>query len=135
MKHKVGDQVRIRKDLVARRDYGGVYFSSAMSLSSGLETTVTAVVNDEYYRLKDGGEFVWTDEMLESVESFNVDDVVYNTDSERPMTILRKAWVVCYQGQTSYEHFVEERYLTKVKPLTKITKEKLAEMGYELEEQ
>lgn len=72
-------------------------------------------------------------ELDEPKETFKVGDVVYANDSRRPLTILRKAWVVCYQDKTAYEYFLEERYLTHKKPLTKITKEQLAEMGYEVE--
>ena len=66
------------------------------------------------------------------LETFNVGDVVYYKGSTRPLTILRKAWVVCYPDKTTYEHFVEERSLSKPKPLQKITREELAEKGYEL---
>lgn len=71
-------------------------------------------------------------ELHASKEPFNIGDVVYNKDGKRPLIILRKAWVVCYENQTNYDHFVEERYLTHTKPLQKITKEELAEMGYVL---
>ena len=72
--------------------------------------------------------------MLELVETFNVGDVVYAKDSKRPIILLRKAWVVCYQGLPEYEHFVQERDLSKTKPLQKITRKELAKKGYELVE-
>ena len=65
-------------------------------------------------------------------ETFEVGDVVYNGNSKRPLTILRKAWVVCYQDTTAYEHFVEEGDLSKTKTLQKITEKELADMGYML---
>ena len=131
-KLEIGDKVRVRSDLVVDRRYGNDYlFNSSMSSKVGLETTVVEVVDNEYYLLKDIS-WHWTDEMLEPVETFNVGDVVYAKDRKRPMILLRKAWVVCPPDKTSYEYFVEERDLSKTKPLEKITREELAEKGYEL---
>ena len=76
MKYKVGDKVRVRKDLEVGKSYGeGKWvFNSAMSLFAGNEITIKAV-NDEFdednfYDIEeDFGMWGWVDEMLEGTES------------------------------------------------------------------
>ena len=130
MKYKVGDKVRVRSDLVLGSYYGGYLFNRDMALKKGLETTVTAVFN-EYYLLKnDVDVWGWTDEMLEPVETFNVGDVVYDKEGN-------KGEVTALSYLVLFEHSQGTRYaneLTKTRPLRKITREELADMGYELEE-
>ncbi len=65
-------------------------------------------------------------------ETFNAGDVVYEKDNDQQMVLLRKAWVVCYRRTPTYEHFVQERDLSKTRPLRKITRKELADNGYEL---
>lgn len=100
--------------------------------------TITKIKGD-YYRVEENV-YLWAEDHLLLVEKkevieeqFEVGDIVYNKDSERPLTILRKSWVVCPQDRPAYEYYAEERHLTHKKPLKKITKEQLAEMGYEVE--
>lgn len=60
-------------------------------------------------------------------ETFNVGDVVYDKDGEK-LTIKRILYM------TEDFNYYEEKELSRTKPLTKITKEQLAEMGYEVKE-
>lgn len=72
-KYKVGDQVRVRTDLIA---YTNNYLRNTsrrpicvdynMLDFKGEILTIKEVVRDEYYRVK-GTSWVWTDDMLESV--------------------------------------------------------------------
>lgn len=63
MKYKVGDKVRVRKDLNIDKRYGFLYVTDEMIK----EKTVTiAYVYDGYYGIKEDV-FMWTDEMFEGL--------------------------------------------------------------------
>ena len=65
MKYKVGDKVRVRKDLVPGNEYGGVCYVEYMDKFKGKECVITNM-DDTSYRINNS-EFWWTDEMLEPV--------------------------------------------------------------------
>lgn len=67
MKHKVGDKVKIRKDLKTNIDYGATVAVEEMCTFSGDSVTINEVdTEEEYYFIKeDDGYFCWTDEMFE----------------------------------------------------------------------
>jgi len=63
---KIGDKVKVRKDLIVGKLYDGVRCSSIMARMGGEVLTIDCVKSDSY-----GGEgyiFYWSDEMLEPVE-------------------------------------------------------------------
>ena len=64
MKYKVGDKVRVRKDLVVDNYYGGVCYVEYMDGFKGKECVITDM-DDIAYQI---GDFWWTDEMLEPVD-------------------------------------------------------------------
>ena len=66
MKYKVGDKVRVRKDLVLDNVYGGVCYVDAMDELKGKEAIITKVGNIAYQI----NNFTcwWTEEMFESVD-------------------------------------------------------------------
>ena len=64
MKYKVGDKVRVRKDLVVDNYYGGVCYVEYMDGFKGKECVITDMDGIAYQI----GEFWWTDEMLEPVD-------------------------------------------------------------------
>ena len=66
MKYKIGDKVRVRKDLVLDNVYGGVCYVDAMDELKGKEAIITKVGNIAYQI----NNFTcwWTDEMLEPVD-------------------------------------------------------------------
>jgi len=66
MKFKVGDMVRIRKDLVEETMYGTNIVDDAMIYYLGDASVVTDACLDAYKLAIDGGESYWTDEMFES---------------------------------------------------------------------
>ena len=61
MKYKVGDKVRVRKDLEPGNEYGGVTYLSGMDEFKDREGVITNM-DDVSYQI---GDFWWTDEMLE----------------------------------------------------------------------
>ena len=65
MKYKIGDKVRVRKDLVLDNVYGGVCYVDAMDELKDKEAIITKVGNIAYQI--NNSEFWWTDEMLEPV--------------------------------------------------------------------
>ena len=69
MKFKVGDKVRIRKDLEVGKWYGYAWVIEDMKIHFGKTTTISYCFNYGYELDIDGGEFSWTDEMLEPVVS------------------------------------------------------------------
>jgi hypothetical protein len=67
MKYKAGDKVRVRSDLKERMGYGCQRFTDAMKKQMGKIVTISNVVDDRYYYIKEDN-YNWTDEMLEPVE-------------------------------------------------------------------
>ena len=65
MKYKIGDKVRVRKDLVPNSEYGGVCYVEFMDKFKDKECIITNM-DDTSYRINNS-EFWWTDEMLEPV--------------------------------------------------------------------
>lgn len=65
MKYKVGDKVRIRRDLEVGQLYGGCDFAPEMKDLCGKVARITAASNRvECYRI-DSSRYFWTDEMFE----------------------------------------------------------------------
>ena len=64
MKYKIGDKVRVRKDLVPGNEYGGVTYLSGMDEFKDREGVITNM-DDVSYQI---GDFWWTDEMLQPVD-------------------------------------------------------------------
>ena len=65
MKYKIGDKVRVRKNLVPNSEYGGVCYVEFMDKFKDKECVITNM-DDTSYRINNS-EFWWTDEMLEPV--------------------------------------------------------------------
>ncbi|MBF1028073.1 MAG: hypothetical protein HXL05_00905 [Candidatus Nanosynbacter sp.] len=67
-KFKVGDKVRVRKNLVKGRQYGRIYYNADMAaLGLSGKTFTISGVDISAYRLENYG-FWWSDEMLEPAE-------------------------------------------------------------------
>ena len=67
MRFKVGDKVRVLNDLEVDKMYGSDYVSPYMVEWLGKIATISIVSGDCYKLDIDGGEWCWTDEMLEEV--------------------------------------------------------------------
>ena len=65
MKYKIGDKVRVRKDLVINNEYNGVVYISSMDEFKGKECVITKV-GFIAYKINNS-EYGFTDEMLEPV--------------------------------------------------------------------
>lgn len=72
MKYKVGQKVRVKKDLVIGRQYGKYCFSSLMNYLRGNVLVISKVFDNGYY-LEEPSHFYFSDEMLELVEFTKAD--------------------------------------------------------------
>ena len=67
MKYKVGDKVKIRRDLKTLEVYGDQLFVEQMDKYKGKSVTISEVFSDTYYIKEDKDEnWSWTDEMFEA---------------------------------------------------------------------
>ena len=77
MKYKIGDKVKIRKDLKGGCYYNGLYFADEMEIYKGKIATITEIENDKAYRIDfnkeeryriglDEGVWCWSDDMFEN---------------------------------------------------------------------
>ena len=74
MKYKVGDKVRVRKDLEVGKNYGHYNVVEDMEKYKGKEFIINEV-SRSYYRLKNENWYCWTDEMLELIEEGEKDNM------------------------------------------------------------
>lgn len=66
MKYKIGDKVRVRKDLEPGNFYGRAYYGSDMNKFKAMECVVTNIYDGTYYI--NNSKYGFTDEMLEPVD-------------------------------------------------------------------
>ena len=111
MKYKVGDKVKI-KSLdwynANRNYYGNVecgfyYFIEEMSKYCGKILTIGEVYRNEY-ELQEGENFIWTDEMFDSIIE-NPDDVESKTSSEQMVSLKMICEYLDKELYTSYDYF------------------------------
>ena len=69
MKHRIGDKVKIREDLIVNNVCGSDSFTEEMEQYKGKTATITDVYWDKYEIDIDNGNWCWTDEMLEDLDS------------------------------------------------------------------
>lgn len=67
MKYKVGDKVRVRRDLRISTNYGDYMFVSGMDDYKGSVVTISDVFSNVYYIKEDKGKWGWTDELFEGL--------------------------------------------------------------------
>lgn len=73
MKYKVGDKVRVRKDLVVGKEYGDNVFIADMKKYSGKIMTVGGItVTGDYTFKEDANIWYWSDEMLEDRDKIEI---------------------------------------------------------------
>jgi len=75
MKYKVGDQVRVRKDLEVDKEYGDNCFVDSMKEYSGKKVTITNICYGNYEIKEDNETFYWTNEMFEGLVTFTKADL------------------------------------------------------------
>lgn len=65
---KVGDKVRIKKNLFVNKKYGAELFVEDMKIYKGEQAIITCDLGDSYKLDIDNGDFHWTDNMLEPID-------------------------------------------------------------------
>lgn len=83
MKFKVGDKVRIRKDLKSMERYNGISFTVEMEEYRGKVAKITKISFDNYELDIDDGEWFWSDNMLEHVPNLENGDIITRRDLEK----------------------------------------------------
>ena len=83
MKFKVGDKVRIRKDLKSIERYNGISFTVEMEEYRGKVAEITKIIFDNYELDIDDGEWFWSDNMLEHVPNLENGDIITRRDLEK----------------------------------------------------
>lgn len=76
MKYKVGDKVRIRKDLISGTWFRDCLVTRDMCEMGGKEAVIKMVRSRSYLLSTKGTDWSWTDEMLEPVPDDVPDDVI-----------------------------------------------------------
>lgn len=130
MKFKVGDKVRVRKDLETDELYGTNIFARDMAVYTGQTAEVFETWPSGVYELSiDDGYYSWTDEMLEPVPDDMPDDVIeslvsaafeepdnvnqpphYNKFSFQPIDIIAEV-ANYYEGSTAFHIGTVLKYL------------------------
>nr|DAH73384.1 MAG TPA: hypothetical protein [Caudoviricetes sp.] len=75
MKYKVGDKVRIRKDLQEGDFYKGFYVNEKMKSHKGEIRIIRRVIEEAYKLEEDENDWNWTEEMLEPINEDEVETV------------------------------------------------------------
>jgi hypothetical protein len=105
MKHKVGDKVKIREDLIVDNEYGSDSFAEEMTQYKGKIATITGVFMSKYDIDIDDGDWNWTDEMLEDIVKDNtakdntamtVEDLLNKTDVEKGGLVISISYPNAY---------------------------------------
>lgn len=98
MKHKVGDKVKIRKDLKTNIDYGTTVAVEEMCTFAGDSATIDEVdTEEEYYFIKeDDGYFCWTDDMFE--DAVTNADKIRNMKDEELADFLKETVISCREN-------------------------------------
>lgn len=76
MKHKVGDKVRVRKNIEPFERCGCYLFPASMCVYKGVTAKITKVKCDSYSINVDNGKWDWTDEMFEPVEEMSAAEAI-----------------------------------------------------------
>lgn len=113
MKYKVGDRVRIKsldwyndnKDCIGNVECGFYHFIKEMTKYCGKILTIGEVYRNEY-GLQEGENFIWTDEMFDSIIE-NPDDVESkaSSDSEKMVSLKIICEYLDKELYTSYDYF------------------------------
>ena len=76
MKYKVGDKVRVRKDLQNGTNYGDYMFVSGMDDYKGSVVTISEAFSSVCYIKEDKEKWGWTDEMFEAEDELTAEEAI-----------------------------------------------------------
>ncbi|MDD6757193.1 MAG: AAA family ATPase [bacterium] len=122
MKYKVGDKVRVKKDIKEGCNYR-LYVSSEMENYKNKVMTIKEAYKEKEiaeYRLEEGGSWVWTEDMLEDIQresNFSIGDIVIITDEGK----MYRGYEQMVEGTEFYDNWQEGRKID-CKELYKVVK-------------
>ena len=91
MKYKVGDKVRVRKDIVDNSKYGGELFTGEMRQFVGKVVTISELLDDDKYFIReDTSEYAWTDEMFEGLANDAIKPDYYERSAMQPLEVMQR---------------------------------------------
>ena len=106
MKYKVGDKVRIRRDLEVEERYGDVFFTRNMGKFKGKVVTIIDIVcarDKTFYTIKeDSMNFFWSDEMIECKVYDNLDK--FWDDWKNEKTIVK------FNNSNDFNNFIDYHF-------------------------
>lgn len=103
MKYKVGDKVRVRKDLRVGSAYNHWLVVDAMMKHRGKTVTIAVVGYNRYLIKEDGAGLSWTDEMLEPIREkivITTDGVTTTARKYDGKNLIKEAKAVCSKDDT-----------------------------------
>lgn len=99
MKYKVGDKVKVRKDLELGESYDDILFDVNNDAFSGKTVTISRVCSIGYYFIKEASSLcIWTDEMFEGLAE---EEEVYNAEPMKKETMLRNINIYINKAEQS----------------------------------
>ena len=126
MKYKIGDKVKVREDLKAGKDYGGIYCNENMADIAGKTVTISEELSNKCYYVEETG-FRWHEKMF----SGKAEDPVTNND--KIIKELSKAFngisdeikgiTESINKRTMYDEVMQDQIIKKIKeiPLDELT--------------
>lgn len=103
MKYKVGDVVRVRKDLCWGSEYNNWMVVNSMLEYRGMTVTI-ARVDFDHYHIKEEDNWAWTDEMFEPIRNEKIvittDGVTTTAKKYDGKKLIKEAKAVCSKDDT-----------------------------------
>lgn len=127
MKFKVGDKVRVKKDLVGGSYYDGIYYTHNMAKLCEKIFTVERVDARGFYHLNDGVNYCWTESTLEPIKEKLV---IYCEDNKTIAKYYRGDKTVTAEAKCAPEDEFSFEYGAKLAMNSAIEKMKGEEIGY-----
>lgn len=129
MKFKVGDKVRVKKDLVIGNWYGKDIFSIGMKDTLGGVYEVKEIF-DFGYKLDYSDTYIYTDEMLETVWCLEEKIVIYRKDNKVIAKYYKGDKTVTAEAKCAPEDEFDFKYGAKLAMDRAIEKMQEEEVGY-----
>ena len=112
MKFKVGDKVRVRKDLKYNSFYGGIRVNDEMVNNKGKILTIIGIDGRTY--LMEGSTWFWTDEMFEN-KKYTYEDLKKSPIGTR--LIFENGSVLVKTRKDRFENYIDYTYIEYLKKL------------------
>lgn len=109
MKYKKGDRVRVREDLSAGQEYGGLLFGHSMAKYRGKTAKITKVDGYTYNLDIDESKFWWSEAMLcpakKTLETLEEGDIMVDRDGDKIMVLGVCGKVYFLSGYNDFDSY------------------------------